>query len=134
MIKFTDESQILNEEFRRLVLKTIVNGEEQLERKAQALRRHEIFRDQNKKWVMEAIRKEGFKAETVEQMRNRATNISVCSKIVKKLAQTYIGGVERTVGEPIIITDKNTGRATKLPNQDQKSIEALVDELDFNTK
>lgn len=133
MTKFTDESQLLNEAFRKEVLKEIVNGRENLERKAQALRRHEIFRDQNKKWVMEAIKKEGFKPETVEQMRNRATNINVCGKIVKKLAQTYIGGVDRSVGEPVTAKDEKTGKQIKLPNPDQKSIEALVDELDFNT-
>jgi len=125
VIKFTSEEQLTDKGFRRQVIKEIIYSEENIERRAQALRRHEIYRDQNKKWVMQAIEKEGFKAETVEQMRNRATNISIARKIVNKLAQTYVGGVERKIG------DEPSGDGV---NQDQESLDELVDELDFNTK
>lgn len=101
MIHFVSEEQLLNKEFRVQVIKELVYGEENRERKAEALRRHEIYKDKNKKWVMKAIEREGFKKETVEQMRNRATNIGICKKITNKKATTYTGGLDRTLGEPL---------------------------------
>lgn len=96
MTRFQSENDILSEAFRKQVIEEIVNSEENQERKFQALRRDEVYKDQNKKWVMEAIKKEGYKADTIEQIRNRATNISVAKKIVNKKARAYTGGVERS--------------------------------------
>lgn len=115
---FTDEKQILDKDFRAQVIKEIVLGQENIARKNAMLRRHEIYRDKNSKWVMNAIEKEGFKAVTVEQMRNRASNISIARKIVNKLARTYVGGVDREAAD----------------ETSQVSIDLLADELDFDTK
>lgn len=127
MREFTGQDQILDEGFRAEAIKEIVYNEENRERKSQMLRRHEIYRDKNKKWVMHSIEREGFKPETIAQMQNRATNISVCRKIVNKLAQTYMGGVERMAGEPTIKEGK------KIQPPSQLSLDSWVDELDFNT-
>ena len=127
MKKITNESELLNEELRAEIIKKEIYGNENRERKAQALRRHEILKNKSKKWVMFGIEQEGFKRVTVEQMRSRASNISVAKKIIGKKSTTYSGGVTRKIGEPIEAGGK------KLPNQDQISCDLLYDLLNFNT-
>lgn len=116
MPQLKDEKSLLNEEVRKTIIKEITTSPENLTRKFNALRKHEIFRDLNSKWVMDALQKEGFKNETIEQMRNRAANISVCRKIVNKLAQTYVGGVERKAES----------------ENDQVSLDEIVKQVDAN--
>lgn len=116
--KLFNESDILNEDFRKKIIDEITKDQENQSRKGESLRRHEIYRDKNSKWVMSAIEKEGFKPTTVAQMRNRASNISVCRKIINKLASTYVGGVQREAEE----------------KSDQESLDALVKTLEVNRK
>jgi len=111
------EQNILDEGYRKKVITEIMHSQENISRKDQALRKHEIYRDMNKKWVMEALVREGFKQKTLFQMENRAANISICRKIINKLAQTYIGGVKRTVED----------------TSSQESIDALANELDVDS-
>lgn len=92
---FSDE-QILNESFRRGIIKEI-EGDENRQRKAMANRRFEIFRDQVKKYVMQRLRAQGFKEDTIAIMLQRAANISICKKIVKKKARAYSNGVDRSI-------------------------------------
>lgn len=92
---FKNEEQILDEGFRKKIIDEIVHSNENIARKNRELRRHEIYRDMNRKWVMEALVREGFKTETLYQMENRAANISIAKKVVNKKAATYVGGVTR---------------------------------------
>ncbi len=118
MPKLQDEKDILLEAFRKQVLDEMVNGPENLNRKNYELRKHEIYRDMNSKWVLDALIRENYKPSTIAQMANRATNVSICRKIVNKLAQAYMGGVSR-----------------ELPD-DEKSQEAigeLAEYLDFDS-
>jgi len=116
-MEIANEDDILELEFRKKVITEIKDTPNE-HRKLTELRKHEIYRDLNRKWVMHALLHEGFKTETLSRMENRASNISICRKIINKLAQTYIGGVQRRV------EDKNS----------QGSIDALTRELDINTK
>ena len=93
MIKIVSEEQILDQQFRHKVIKEI-NSDANQERKKKALKAYEIYKDLTRKWVIEAISKE-FSAKTVEQMMNRAANISIARKIVDKKSKAYTGGVER---------------------------------------
>lgn len=117
-IKITSEEQILNPEIRALIIKEIVDSRENRERRFDALRKHEIYRDKNKKWILQGLANEGYKDITLYQMHNRAVNISICKKLVNKLAQAYIGGVSREVED----------------QASQESINQISDELDFDTK
>lgn len=99
-MKLMKEEQILDINFRKQVILEIV-AQENVDRKNRELRKYEIFRDRTRKWVIEALSKE-FKAETVKQMENRAANISICRKVVNKLAQCYAAGVDR---EPEVTSD-----------------------------
>ena len=79
-MKLRNESDILDEAFRKIVISEIL-GEENIQRKNKQLRKHEIYRDMNQKWVLDALAKESFKPSTLKQMENRSTNVSVCRKI-----------------------------------------------------
>lgn len=116
-MKIISEEQILQQGFRKDVISEMIDGIENISRKNSDLRKHEIYRDQNRKWVIEALHNEGFKHSTLAQMENRASNISIARKIVNKLAQTYIGGVERFVDDKASL----------------ESIGLLADELDVDT-
>ena len=89
------EEQILEPEFRKHVLKEIRSAEN-VARKNEHLKRYEIYKDQTVKYVAEGLLKEGLLPETVQQMVQRAGNISFCRKIVNKLARAYSGGAART--------------------------------------
>lgn len=115
--EFLSEDQILDKGFRKQVIHEMINEDENLRRKFRELRKHEIYRDKNRKWVMRSLQREALEEWTLHQMRNRATNISVCRKVIDKLARAYTGGVTRTVAD-----------ASSL-----ESIDQLADELDWNT-
>lgn len=115
--KLVSEDQILDEGFRRLVIEEI-KGPENVRRKNDELRKYEVYRDRTKKWVMDALAREGLSRQTLEQMETRASNISICRKVVNKLAQNYVRGVTR-----------------KWPtDQTQKRADLLAEELDINQK
>lgn len=115
MQKLKSEDDILDPNFRAKVIAEIL-GSENKNRKMRELRKYEIYKDKTRKWVIESLTKE-LAPETIAQMENRAANISVCRKIVNKLARCYVAGVSR-----------------KLPDDtSQESVDLLVDELDFNT-
>ena len=100
-MKLISEDQLLDANFRKVVIKEIL-GPENITRKKEHLRRYEIYKDQTKRYVMESLEKEGLKPGTIEMMRNRAANISICRKIVNKLARTYSGGVSRETSMDVV--------------------------------
>lgn len=97
-IKLYSEEQLLDEDFRKRVISEIM-GSENVARKKEHLKRREIYKDKTVKWVVDKLAQEGLKAETIALMKNRASNISICKKIVDKLARTYKGGVIRTADQ-----------------------------------
>lgn len=114
--KLIKEEEILDQGFRKKIIEEI-KGPENIARKADALKRHDCYKDQTKKWVLEALRRE-FEEQTVEEMSGRVSNISIARKIVDKLAQTYVHGVDRLVEDEL----------------SQEAIDKLERELDLNTK
>jgi len=92
---FTSEEQILDPSFRAQVIREI-SSNENVDRKNMELRKYEVYKDQTKKWAIELLARE-LKRETVAEMEKRATNVSICRKIINKLAQCYVNGVVRTV-------------------------------------
>lgn len=96
-IKLVNDEQILNEQFRVAVIRDL-EGSVNLARKREARKRYEVFKDQTVKWVIQKLRDEGLKDSTLKVMVNRASNISVCRKVINKLARCYSGGVKRDTG------------------------------------
>ena len=97
-MKMMSDDDVLNLEFRKNVLAEI-KGTENVRRKNEHLRRYEVYKDQTVKWVLESLKSDGLEPETIAMMTNRASNVSICKKIVNKLARTYSGGVQRSVGD-----------------------------------
>lgn len=93
--RIVNEDDILKPEIRAKVLEDI-NGPENLTRKQLSQKRHEIYKDNTKKWVIKALAAQGLRNDTLQMMSDRAANISVCKKIVDKKAKCYAGGVKRT--------------------------------------
>jgi hypothetical protein len=118
MMKLVKEEQILEPEFRKAVISEI-RGTENVDRKNRSLRRYEVYRDKTVKWVVHALMREGLRYETIQKMKNRASNIAICRKIVNKLARVYSCGVLRAD----LITPEN-----------DEAIEDLAKLLDFNKK
>lgn len=100
---FTDE-EILDQSFRAKVIKEI-NGAENRNRKKQQAAMLEMFRDQIIKFVLERLKAQGFKDETLAVMVQRATNVNLFKKIVGKKARSYSKGVSRTIGENQAMTE-----------------------------
>lgn len=95
MMKFRQEEDVLNEEFRKQVLQEIL-APENMARKQEARKRYEIYKDKTKKFVIERLKAQGLKSETIQSMQNRCSNISILKKIVDKLSSAYTAGVSRS--------------------------------------
>jgi len=116
-MKLFEENQILDPEYRKQVIAEIL-GAENVQRKREMRKRYEVYKDQAMKYVAEKLSNEGLEAETVVQMVNRASNISLCRKVVDKLARAYIGGVNRITKDEI--SDAQVQEMGDLMNFDQK--------------
>lgn len=116
-VRIFKEEQILDAGYRKKVIQEI-KAPENLVRKQNELKKYDIYRDRTIKWVIEKLIKDGLKESTLRQMENRASNISICRKVVNKLARSYQGGVIREV------KDQNSQIAvselTRLLNVNQK--------------
>lgn len=96
-MKMFSEADVLSLSFRRQVISEI-KGTENIGRKKKAYKRYEIYKDKTVNYVVEKLAAEGLDPQTVVQMARRAANISICKKVVNKLARTYLGGVTRDSG------------------------------------
>lgn len=74
-------------------------SQENCERKEEACRRYEIFRDGVKPYVEKKLKLETNNS-VVHQMMNRVTNINLAKKIVNKLARVYKSRVTRKFIKP----------------------------------
>lgn len=92
---FSDE-QILDEAFRKQIIEEI-NGSENRARKLESSRRWELLKDQIKPHVMQRVRAQGFKAETLAVMEARCTNVNIFKKFVSKKARSYAKGIDRKI-------------------------------------
>jgi len=116
-MKLFTEDQILDQGFRAQVIAEIM-APENVARKREAKKRYDLYKDKTKKYVLENLKKEGLFDETIAQMENRASNISILKKVVDKRARAYVGGVTR-----------ETESETK-----DIQIAALTDYLDYDSK
>jgi len=114
-MKIFNEDQIINEDYRKQVIEEI-NGPENMQRKADAKKRYEIYKDNTKPYVLEMLNQESSDNKAVAEALNRAANVSFTREIVEKKAMVYKDGVTREV------------------QNNQENIDVLVDMLDFNSK
>jgi len=116
-LKLLDESQLLNEDYRRFVLEQF-DEKNNVDRRKESLMRHEVYDGHSKKWVIEKLAEEKLLPETVARMSNRASGVPFMRKVTNKNAKSYTGGVDRTVSDD---------------EQSQTAIQALADEMDVNS-
>ena len=116
MKKLMHEDQLLDERWRAGVIEEIL-GSENVNRKRELRKRYEIYKDQVKKYVKKNLEDSGLKPQTIQEMMARASNVSVCKKIVNKLARAYLGGVSRNTDDET--SDLQVSAYASLLNWDQ---------------
>jgi hypothetical protein len=110
------ESDVLDPVFRKKVIKEIQSNENQ-QRKLEHFKRYEVYHDRVAKYTEDLMAKQ-FDATTIDEMKMSLTNISLCRKIVDKLARVYSNGVERQIKS----------------KRDMKSLEVVEKHLCVNAK
>lgn len=93
-MRIKSEDDILDPAIRKQIIQEIEAGENQ-SRKDEAYKRHEVWKDGTKRYVIENLLKFLHK-KTVAKMEYALSNISVVRKIVGKLARVYAHGVDRS--------------------------------------
>jgi hypothetical protein len=115
-MKLKAEEDVLNLEWRQAYLKCL-DSDYNVERKRKAFKRFEIYRDKTKKWVIDAMLKEKLSESYIQEIEPRIANVSIARKVVDKKAVIYTAAPKREVET----------------EEDQKKIDELVKELDFNS-
>lgn len=87
------EVDVLDLSFRKRVIAEIT-GNENLERKAEHFRRYEVYNDRVAKYTEDLLSKY-FDKSTVDEMKLSLSNLSLCRKVVDKLARVYSYGCVR---------------------------------------
>jgi len=107
------EDQLLQEDFRKKVIEEI-EAPENLQRKADAKKRYEVFKDNTMPYVLEMLNQESSDKKAVDEVKNRAANVSFTREIVEKKAMVYKDGVTREC-------------------EDQEAVDFIADMLDINS-
>jgi len=115
-MRLFNEDQLLDENFRKQVIEEI-DGNENLERKAEAKKRYEVYKDRTKPYVLKMLNEESTDKKAVEEAINRTANVSFTREIVEKKSMVYKDGVTR-----------------EAVDGDQEVIDQIADMLDVNSK
>lgn len=103
-MRIKSEAELLDPAVRAQIIEEIEEQEEQ-QRRDQAYMRHQCYRDQTKRFVIETLLNQ-FEQTTVNQMEYAISNISLVKKVIDKLARVYANGADRTVGEDEELTEQ----------------------------
>ncbi len=100
-MKIYSEEQILDLKVRKQIIEDINSGAN-VARKTEARKRNEVYKDNTIKYVLQKLANENLRKDTLTLMSNRATNVSICRKIINKLSRSYHSGVQREVAEKTV--------------------------------
>lgn len=114
MMRLKSEDEILNAETRKRIIEEI-EGAENVHRRSQAFKWHEIWKNKSKQYVR-ALLHRMLDQSTVHEMEYTLSNISITKKIIDKLAKVYSNGVERKYDGP----------------EDTKRLATLEEKLEIN--
>lgn len=118
-MKLSSEQDILDPVKRKRIIQAIREPENR-QRRFEALKAYDVYKDLTIKYVIENLRNE-LESETVQEMKSRAANISFAKKIVNKKARVYKKGAIRKVV-------KSDG--SEFANEDeQMAVQSQVDDL-----
>ena len=113
-MKLNKEEDLLSLKFRQQFLASIASVDN-VARKKEAKKRYEIFKDNSKKFVLEAMAKESKDGKNIiPEIESRASCISFCRKIIDKKAMVYKNPIERSF-------------------KNQEQLDAVVDLLNVDT-
>ena len=116
-MRIKNENEILDPAVRKQIIEEILGSENQ-RRKQEAYKRYLTYKDQTKAFVVEQLQKQ-FDSSTVKEMEYCLANISLCRKVIDKLARVYNNGVRREVQGDEKLTE---------------SLENLSKELEINSE
>jgi len=116
-MRIKNENEILDPAVRKQIIEEILGSENQ-RRKQEAYKRYLTYKDQTKAFVVEQLQKQ-FDSSTVKEMEYCLANISLCRKVIDKLARVYNNGVRREVAGDEQLTS---------------AIEELSKELEINSE
>lgn len=98
-MRIVSDDQILDLGFRTEFLKEITDSLNTT-RKQFMKRRYDVFKDDTKKYVLEYFQNESAKGEEViAEIKNRASNISFCRKIIDQKCMVYKDGAKREIAD-----------------------------------
>lgn len=115
-MRLNNEDQILDEDVRKRIIEEI-EGAENVRRRSEAYRWHEIWKNKSKEFVRELLSLM-LDFSTVAEMEYTISNISIAKKIVDKLAKVYANGVTRKYEQ----------------DSDTEALNCLEDKLEINTQ
>lgn len=115
-MKLKSDEEILKSEIRKEIIDGIATSADSTKRKAEHIKRSEIFNDRTREYVLLALQEEMGKASALE-IKHRTPNLSITKLIVNKKARVY---KDRPVREP----EKK---------KQKKTLDKLVDILGFDT-
>lgn len=128
-IRATSDAAALDPEFRKAVIESIIS-EDNKNRKRDALRRWEIYKDGTLRYVREALMHETTDGAVAVDMMNRAANISIVGTVVDKRARIYKSTVQRTVvSEAAEVSEADKAKAAEKKTALQKVKEGLAKSL-----
>ena len=116
-MRIKNENEILDPAVRKQIIEEILGSENQ-RRKQEAYKRYLTYKDQTKSFVVEQLQKQ-FDSSTVKEMEYCLANISLCRKVIDKLARVYNNGVRREIAGDEQLTS---------------AIEELSKELEINSE
>ena len=98
--KLQKEKDILNIDFRKVVIEEVIAAENSA-RKDNARKRYNIFKDDTKRYVEVQLRKE-LDGDTVEEMIHRTPNISFGRVIIDRKAMVFKDGVKVEINDEAV--------------------------------
>lgn len=135
-MKVRSEKDILELGVRKVIITEIMDSQGVKARKLEHEKRHEVYKDRTREYVLQAIRKE-MGAETVLEMEIRTPNINITKKVVKKKARVYKDRPNRTVSVETAAGGTGAGAegqpaADTAENKKQSQLEAYCEELQLD--
>lgn len=103
-MRIHNEDALLKEDFRADIIAEIENPENQ-NRKDEAYKRYEVFKDRTSKYVLERMEAESAKNDVIAEIKNRVSNVSFCRKIIDKRSLVYKEVPERSFADNEVLGD-----------------------------
>jgi len=120
-MKIYTEDEILKPEVRKQIIDEICQPENK-NRKQAAFKKYQVYKDKTALYVIENLLK-WLDQDTVEEMAYSVSNVSVCRKIIDKLARVYAMGADR----------KAMNKDGKVDEELTKKVELLAKYLSLNS-